>query len=200
MKLKHVGLILTLFVGAGLAVAGCNVESNLPTGASTLNSTAAGDGLSAPIAPVATEETDCPGILEFHFRTSHPGSIEDNVVKAWIKLVGAPADATILRVWWNYGDGSGEDYDLDDLDVTENEDGTINVELLAEHKYKNLTGETARTIRAELIVAGDGTHCARVRHITVAPPPADPPDKKPAPCITSSLAAGSPCPASISLN
>ena len=196
MKLKHISLVLILFVSAGLAVAGCDMQSGLPTGASSLNSTADGDSLGAPIAPFATEETDCPGLSEFFFRTSHPGSIEDNVVKAWVKIVGAPADATSIRVWWNYGEGSGENYDLDDLDVTKNEDGTINVAFLAEHKYKNLNGETERTIRAELIVGKDGTHCARVRHITVAPPPADPPDKKkPGPCFASGLekAAGAPC-------
>ena len=179
MKLKRVGLVLVLFVGAGLAVAGCDVENGLPTGASSLNSNAASDQLSAPIAPLATEETDCPNLELFRLRTTAPGSVEDNVVNAWIKLVGAPPDATAVRVWWNYGDGrSGEENRLDDLPITKNEDGTINVEFFAEHTYRNLTGETARTIRAELIVGTEGTHCARVKHITVAPPPADPPVKK----------------------
>ena len=179
MKLKRLGLVLILFVSAGLAVAGCDVENGLPTGASSLNSTTASDQLSAPIAPLATEEADCPNLEFFRLRTTSPGSVEDNVVKAWIKLVEAPADATSIRVWWNYGDGSsGEDYKLDDLLITRNEDGTINVEFFAEHTYRDLTGETARTIRAELIVGAEGTHCARVKHITVAPPSADPPVKK----------------------
>ena len=189
MKLNRLGLVLVLFVSAGLAVAGCDVENGLPTGASSFNSTAANDQLSAPIGPFATEETDCPNLEFFRLRTDPPdGSVEDNVVKAWIKLAGAPANATGIRVWWNYGDGSsGEDFSVDDLLLTRNADGTISVEFVAEHTYRNLTGETARTIRAELLVGNEGTHCARVRHITVAPPAPDPAKKKkkPGPCVTS---------------
>jgi hypothetical protein len=169
MQLKQVGLVLALFAGFGFAAAGCDVQSNLPTGASSLDSTTAG-GLGTPLAPLALEGTDCPNLQEFRLRTTAPGSIEDNVVQAWIKLVGAPADATGLRIWWDYPDGASHDHHLNDLEFTTNEDGTINIELLAGHTYKNLTEETERTIRAELIVGDEGTHCARVRHITVAPP------------------------------
>jgi len=164
-----------------VAAAGCEVQSGLPTGASSLYSP--GDnGLSNPLNPLASEETDCPNLKEFRLRTTSPGSIEGNVVRAWIKLVGAPADATSIRVWWNYNDGVSEDYRLQELFVTVNEDGTINVELLAEHTYPEVTEEAAFAIRAELIVGKNGTHCARVRHITVAPPEEEPVEKKPGPC------------------
>jgi hypothetical protein len=184
MKLKYLGLVLVLFVGTGLTVAGCDVESRLPTGSSSLSSMSGGDPLGRPVSPLASEESDCPNIGAFYLRTSDPGSIDGNVVKAWIKLIAAPANATAIRVWWNYNESGGHDYKLEDLPVVMNEDGTINVELLAEHTYPHITGETERTIRAELIVGKDGTHCARVRHITVAPPE-EPEKSKPKPCLLS---------------